>query len=121
MCGCFRSIWGIHRRTFSVFWRWSNSAVAHAQLRHHLQTTFGWERHIVREPNPRSLQNHPMQANGAEMLRLACIAATRGGFLPVTWPNIIFLGMKTGYLEGGTFSEAAMDYFSLIDNKIIGL
>ena len=30
-------------------------------------------------PNPRSLVNFPMQANGAEMLRLACCLATEGG------------------------------------------
>src|SRR5262249_60458034 len=31
------------------------------------------------EANPRSLRNFPMQANGAEMLRLACCLATERG------------------------------------------
>ena len=30
-------------------------------------------------PNPRSLRNFPMQANGAEMLRLACIMGVEAG------------------------------------------
>jgi len=37
---------------------------------------FGWPLHVSREPNERSLRNFPMQANGAEMLRLACCLAT---------------------------------------------
>jgi hypothetical protein len=41
----------------------------------HLQTTFGWPLHVTADVNPRSLRNFPMQANGAEMMRLACIFA----------------------------------------------
>ena len=44
-----------------------------------LHTVFGWEVHIGENPNPRSLRNFPMQANGAEMLRLACCIATERG------------------------------------------
>jgi hypothetical protein len=32
--------------------------------------------HVGDNPNPRSLRNFPMQANGAEMLRAACCLAT---------------------------------------------
>jgi hypothetical protein len=46
-----------------------------------LHTVFGWEVHVGPEPNPRSLANFPMQANGAEMLRLACSEATEAGVL----------------------------------------
>ena len=34
---------------------------------------FGWQIHTRDEINDRSLRNFPMQANGAEMLRIACI------------------------------------------------
>jgi len=44
-----------------------------------LPTVFGWNIHVGPDANPRSLQNFPMQANGAEMLRLACIFATESG------------------------------------------
>ena len=40
---------------------------------------FGWRIRVGDRANPRSFANYPMQANGAEMLRLACIAATEQG------------------------------------------
>jgi DNA polymerase I len=44
-----------------------------------LHTVFGWHVRVGENPNPRSLRNFPMQANGAEMLRIACcLAAERG-------------------------------------------
>jgi DNA polymerase-1 len=43
-----------------------------------LQTAFGWTIHN-RGMNARSIRNFPMQANGAEMLRLACCLATERG------------------------------------------
>jgi hypothetical protein len=44
-----------------------------------MRTVFGWRRRVGREPNARSLMNFPMQANGAEMMRIAAIAATESG------------------------------------------
>jgi hypothetical protein len=44
-----------------------------------LHTVFGWCVHIGEDPNVRSLRNFPMQANGAEMLRLACCFSTERG------------------------------------------
>jgi hypothetical protein len=44
-----------------------------------LFTVFGWHVHTGENPNPRSLRNFPMQANGSEMLRLACCLATERG------------------------------------------
>ena len=41
--------------------------------RNELHTVFGWTIHPGLRPNPRSLRNFPVQANAAEMLRLACI------------------------------------------------
>ena len=51
-----------------------------------LNTVFGWRVHVDQQANPRSLANFPMQANGGEMLRLACCLATERGikvFAPV--------------------------------------
>lgn len=39
----------------------------------------GWTIHRGSQVNLRSLANFPMQANGAEMLRLACISAVERG------------------------------------------
>ena len=44
-----------------------------------LHTVFGWRVHVGEQPNPRSLRNFPMQANGAEMLRVACCLGVERG------------------------------------------
>jgi DNA polymerase-1 len=70
----------LHRETYPTFWRWSQAAVDYAMLHGRLQTGFGWILHVgANGANPRSLCNFPMQANGAEMLRLACCLATERG------------------------------------------
>lgn len=74
-----RELLRLHHETYGEFWRWSNAAVDHAMLHGSLHTVFGWRVHVGPNPNPRSLQNFPMQANGAEMLRLACSLATERG------------------------------------------
>lgn len=68
-----------HRETYRRFWSWSDAAVSYAMLHGSLHTVFGWTLHTGPDANPRSLANFPMQANGAEMLRLACILATERG------------------------------------------
>jgi hypothetical protein len=74
-----RELLRLHRQTYPVYWRWSEAAVNHAMLRGWLQTVFGWRVHVGPKANPRSLANFAMQANGAEMLRLACCLATECG------------------------------------------
>ena len=44
-----------------------------------IQTMFGWRLLTTDDSNPRSLANFPMQATGAEMMRLACSMATESG------------------------------------------
>ena len=68
-----------HHDTYRIFWRWSDAAVDCAHLYNHLDTVFGWTLHLGPRVNPRSLRNFPMQANGAEMLRLACCLTTERG------------------------------------------
>jgi DNA polymerase I len=48
-------------------------------LRGWLPTVYGWKVQVGAESNPRSLANFPAQANGAELLRLACCLATERG------------------------------------------
>jgi hypothetical protein len=74
-----RELLRLHRETYRVFWVWSDAAVNHAMLFGYLDTVFGWRVHVPPDPNERSLRNFPMQANGAEMLRLACCLATERG------------------------------------------
>ena len=68
-----------HRETYRRFWRWVESGVDLAMTQGEIHTVFGWPLHVGAEVNPRSLLNFPMQANGAEMLRLACCLAAEQG------------------------------------------
>jgi DNA polymerase I-like protein with 3'-5' exonuclease and polymerase domains len=74
-----RELLEMHRRTYPRFWRWSDAAVDLAMFGGRLWTVFGWTIYVGPSVNPRSLRNFPMQANGAEMLRLACCLATERG------------------------------------------
>ena len=74
-----RRLLQFHKDKYPVFWRWSDAAVDLAMLGAELSTTFGWIIRVGSNANPRSLRNFPMQANGAEMLRLACCYATERG------------------------------------------
>ena len=74
-----RQLLALHRHTYRKFWEWSDSAVDEAVLGGRLWASFGWQIHTRDQLNPRSLRNFPMQANGAEMLRIACILLTEGG------------------------------------------
>ncbi len=69
----------LHKMTYPDYWRWSDSIVNRSLLGLPLQTVFGWNLHPTRNPNTRSLANFPVQANGAEMLRLAIILALERG------------------------------------------
>jgi DNA polymerase-1 len=68
-----------HEETYRIFWRWVQGIIDEAMLHNRLYTTFGWQIAMGGEVNPRSVQNFPMQANGAEMLRLAVIMAMEAG------------------------------------------
>ena len=74
-----RQLLTLHEETYPSFWKWSQAAVDHAMLHGRLHTVFGWTIRVGPVSNPRSLSNFPMQANGAEMLRLACCLATERG------------------------------------------
>jgi DNA polymerase I len=65
-----------HHEVFRTFWCWSDAAVDQAMLHGSIHTVFGWHVCVGENPNSRSLRNFPVQANGAEMLRLACCLAT---------------------------------------------
>ncbi len=76
----------LHRRTYPKFWQWSQAAVDRATLTGEIRTVFGWPLRIGpstdnKRPgaNPRALSNFPVQANAAEMLRLACCLLVERG------------------------------------------
>jgi len=86
-----RELLWYHRHVFPVFWDWIENRINHALLGGEMGTSYGWVYHLAegyqapKKPgspdglNPRMMMNFPMQAHGADMLRLACILATERG------------------------------------------
>jgi DNA polymerase-1 len=74
-----RELLQLHHDRYPDFWRWSDAVVDIALQTNRMEGVFGWQRRIGRELNPRSLMNWPVQSAGAEMMRLAAIAATEAG------------------------------------------
>ena len=74
-----RELMQLHRQTFRRFWQWSDAVQDTAILTGRLTTVFGWRVNVGPNTKPTSLRNFPMQAHGAEMMRLAaCLATERG-------------------------------------------
>jgi DNA polymerase I len=71
-----------HQRTYPDFWRWREEQVMAAMLARRIESTFGWPLHLTASPNKRTLYNFPMQADGAEMLRLAAWRLCEAGIVP---------------------------------------
>jgi len=72
-----------HKLTYQKFWAWALLNQNAGLLGLPLQTKFGWtwKAGSGTSVNPRSLLNWPMQANGAEMMRLACCELTEKGIV----------------------------------------
>jgi DNA polymerase I len=73
-----RDLLNLHKLTYRKFWGWAGLNQNAGLLGITLHTTFGWTWQAGNgtRVNPRSLLNWPMQANGAEMMRLACCELT---------------------------------------------
>jgi DNA polymerase-1 len=66
-------------QTVPTFTAWAEHVVDVGQLTGYLSTVFGWTMRSENTPRSTTLRNFPMQANGAEMLRMAsCLATERG-------------------------------------------
>ena len=65
--------------TYPVFAAWQERSVDIALLRGYMSTSFGWRLNVTNNTRPTALRNFPMQAHGAEMLRIACCLATERG------------------------------------------
>jgi hypothetical protein len=66
-------------QTWPTYFAWCAANQARAQLSLGMETVFGWPLRVPETASANSLLNFPMQANGAEMLRLACCLATESG------------------------------------------
>jgi DNA polymerase I len=69
-----------HREVFAQYWSWSDDWVTHALQTGNMRTALGWTCCTgITELSERSIRNWPVQSTGAEILRIACILATRHG------------------------------------------
>lgn len=68
-----------HRLLYVRFWEWADSLLEKALLTNEMVAKLGWRIQLSGEVNERSLLNFPMQANGSEILRLACVMITEAG------------------------------------------
>jgi DNA polymerase I-like protein with 3'-5' exonuclease and polymerase domains len=66
---------------YPVYAEWAGRETDLAQLRGWQSTVFGWLLHVSPEASSNSSRNFPMQAGGAEMLRLACCLASEAGVM----------------------------------------
>jgi DNA polymerase I len=65
--------------TLPTFTAWAEHVVDVGQLTGYLSTVFGWTLRTENTSRPTTLRNFPMQADGAEMLRLACCLVIERG------------------------------------------
>jgi DNA polymerase I-like protein with 3'-5' exonuclease and polymerase domains len=69
----------LHKTTYPRYWRWSKEVGRQARQYGKLTATYGWTLNVGPDSNRRSVRNWPLQANGAEMLRLTCCFLTEAG------------------------------------------
>ena len=67
-----------HKNAFPTFWRWIQACVDSANLTGVIRAVYGWQMH-TRYNKPNTVFNYPMQGNGAEMMRIACMLGTEAG------------------------------------------
>ena len=69
-----------HRETYRKFWAWAENNKDRGLLGLKLETCFGWPIHVTAgDAKPNTFLNWPMQAHGAEMMRIASILAVERG------------------------------------------
>lgn len=61
-----------HHQVFSEYWKWREKTYTQACLYRSIQTSFGWNMR-VESSGKLTICNFPVQATGAEILRVACI------------------------------------------------
>jgi DNA polymerase I len=71
-----------HKRRYPRYWWWREAQAVNAMLKRRTESVFGWPMRISTSPNKRTLYNFPMQAGGAEMLRLAAVRLCETGIVP---------------------------------------
>jgi DNA polymerase I len=72
-------IFGQHKRLYRRFWAWQEEHLHFALTERWTSSVLGWTWYQESHPRLSSLANFPMQANGADMLRVACFLGVEQG------------------------------------------
>lgn len=92
-----------HRRLYRYYWDWIERVSDHAFLDKAMSACFGWHLNVSSQTKPRTVANFQMQANGAEMLRLAVIFGQEDGIrICATIHDAILIEAALGELEAQT-------------------
>jgi DNA polymerase-1 len=68
-----------HQLTYPVFHCWVGDVVAQAKFDGVIHSPFGWPMAVTSATKSRTLMNYLAQSSGADMMRIAAIAATEAG------------------------------------------
>lgn len=68
-----------YRHAYPVFIQWQQNAATQALFDERITSALGWPMAVHAETKQRTLLNYPAQANGAECMRVAAIAAYEAG------------------------------------------
>jgi hypothetical protein len=70
-----------HRQLYKVMHQWLGDTVTAAQFAGRIETPLGWPMVVDGETKPRTLLNFPIQGAGADVMRVASIAAAEAGII----------------------------------------
>jgi hypothetical protein len=76
---CAEGILEAHAHKYPVYKRWADGAVSGSFIARQIETVLGWRMLCDARTNWRAIRNFPLQANCAEILRLACCLMTERG------------------------------------------
>jgi DNA polymerase-1 len=74
-----RELIASHKAVYRRYWEWSKATGRAARAAGVMHSVFGWRLNVRQDTKAGTIRNFPLQANGAEILRLACCLLVREG------------------------------------------
>jgi DNA polymerase I-like protein with 3'-5' exonuclease and polymerase domains len=103
-----REVRGQLKRQYPALWGWLEDVVRAAYSTRYLETELGWPLHVGIQLDSRTLRNHLVQGNGADILRAACLFAQDAGLSTIaTLHDSILLEAGADQIEAESVELAA--------------
>lgn len=109
-----------HKITYSKYWEWSDNILRYALHKRELVTRLGWRMRVINASDraSNSLRNFPMQANGSDMLRLACVEMRKQQISVIaTVHDAILIEANTSEIDA--HREMAMNIMADVSFKLL--